>query len=418
MASPANQCLSLLFMTSVLVLPGCDQSHAQSNQQKPPPTVVVVSTPVEQPIVEFVDYTGRTEAAETVEIRARVTGFLQAVKFEDGAEVAKDALLYQIDDREYKADLESAQGQLKSAQAHQEKTTTDFQRMAALKQKGAASAEEYDRADAAKKEADAAVESGQAKVDRAQLNVDFSTILAPIAGKISRTLITEGNLINANTSVLTNIVSVEPMYVLFDVDERTALTIGQRIREGELSSKKKDDPTVMLGLTTDSGYPHVGEIDFIDNKVDPRTGTIRVRGKFQNPKPERGERVLTPGLFSRIRVPLGKPHTALLITDRAIGTNQGQKFIYVVDDKNEVAFRPIKLGAAHDGLRVVAEGLQAGERLIIDGLQRVRPGAVVDPRLHDMRSRPGDAAGEKAAEKPEAKGADDSEAQPHGNSPP
>ena len=192
MVSPANQCLSLLFMTTVLVLPGCDQSHAQSNQQKPPPTVVVVSTPVEQPIVEFVDYTGRTEAAETVEIRARVTGFLQAVKFEDGAEVAKDALLYQIDDREYKADLESAQGQLKSAQAHQEKTTTDFQRMAALKQKGAASAEEYDRADAAKKEADAAVESGQAKVDRAQLNVDFSTILAPIAGKISRTSVGPG----------------------------------------------------------------------------------------------------------------------------------------------------------------------------------------------------------------------------------
>jgi RND family efflux transporter MFP subunit len=401
-----------------LLLAGCGDSHAESNQQKPPPTVVIVSTPVEQSVVDFVDYTGRTEAVETVEIRARVTGFLQSVKFEEGAEVAKDAPLYQIDDREYKADLEAAQGELKSALAHQEKTTTDFQRMTALKQKGAASAEEYDRADAAKKEADAAVESGQAKVDRAQLNVDFSTISAPIAGKISRSLISEGNLISANTSVLTNIVSVDPMYVLFDVDERTVLTISQRIREGQLSSKKTDDPTVLLGLTTDTGYPHVGEIDFIDNKVDPRTGTIRVRGKFQNPKPERGERILAPGLFSRIRVPLGKPHTALLITERAIGTNQGQKFVYVVDDKNEVAFRPIKLGATHEGLRVVAEGLKAGERLIIDGLQRVRPGSVVDPKQRDMRSRPGDAVGENAAEKDEAKGSDNSEAKPRDGSPP
>jgi len=410
----------LLSLPAVLALAGCDHSQAESNRQKPPPTVVIVSAPVEQSVVDFVDYTGRTEAAETVEIRSRVTGFLQAVKFEDGAEVAKDAPLYQIDDREYKADLESAQGQLKSAQAHQEKTTTDFKRMAALKDKGAASAEEYDRADAAKKEADAAVESGQAQVDRAQLNVDFSTISAPIAGKISRTQITEGNLINANQSVLTNIVSVDPINVLFDVDERTVLTIQKAIREGQLGSKKTDDPTILLGLTTDTDYPHVGEIDFIDNKVDPRTGTIRVRGKFQNPKPERGDRTLTPGLFSRIRVPLGKPHTALLITERAIGTNQGQKFIYVVDDKNEVAFRAIKLGATHDGLRVVAEGLKAGERLIIDGLQRVRPGSIVDPKLHDMRSRPGDAAGEKASEKAseKAEAQPDSAAQPHTNSPP
>ena len=214
--------------------------------------------------------------------------------------------------------------------------------------------------------------------------------------------------------MLTNIVSVDPINVLFDVDERTVLTIQKQIRDGELSSKKNDDPTVLLGLTTDAGYPHVGEIDFIDNKVDPRTGTIRVRGKFKNPKPERGERILAPGLFSRIRVPLGKPQSALLITERAIGTNQGQKFVYVVDDKNEVAFRAIKLGASHDGLRVIAEGLKAGERLIIDGMQRVRPGSVVDPKPRDMRSRPGDAAGEKAAEK----GMEKPEAQPRDISPP
>ena len=166
----------LLGLAAALPLAGCDHSQAESNRQEPPPTVVIVSTPVEQSVVDFVDYTGRTEAAETVEIRARVTGFLQSVKFEEGAEVVQDALLYQIDDREYKADLEAAQGEHKSALANQEKTATDFQRMVALKQKGAASAEEYDRADAAKKEADANVESTGAKVDRAQLNVEFSRI--------------------------------------------------------------------------------------------------------------------------------------------------------------------------------------------------------------------------------------------------
>ena len=186
MGSPTLRSLSLLFTIAVFVLPGCDQSHGGSHQEQPAAAIVVVSQPVEKSVTDYVDYTGRTDAAESVEIRARVTGFLNAVLFKDGAEVEKGAPLFEIDDREYQADLDSARAELASAKAHQEKATTDFKRMETLKQKGAASAEEYDRADAAKKEADAAVESGAAKQTRAQLNVDFSKIAAPIAGKISR----------------------------------------------------------------------------------------------------------------------------------------------------------------------------------------------------------------------------------------
>ena len=377
------------FAAATLWLSGCEDSHAGSASALPP-TIVIVAAPVEKPIVDFIDYTGRTDAVDTVEIRARVTGFLDKVLFEDGTEVEAGAPLYAIDDREFQADLQSAEASLAAAQAQQEKNSTDLKRVAALRQKGAASAEEFDRAEANKKEADASVQSAEAKKARAQLNVDFSRINAPIAGMISRTEVDAGNLVTANATRLTTIVAVDPIHVYFDVDERKLLEIQNKVREGVIEEKKEHEIPVLMGLTTDEGYPHEGTIDFLDNKVNPQTGTMRVRGVFQNPKPERGSRVLTPGLFARIRVPIGRPHNALLIADRAIGTDQGQKFVYVVDDKNEVVFRPITPGAIHDGLREIAAGLKPGERIIIDGLQRVRPGAEVKPKPGNMRSRPGE----------------------------
>lgn len=391
----ATLCLPLLG-----ALAGCSESAAESGQEKPTATLVVVAPPLEQSVTDHYEFTGRTDAAESVEIRARVTGFLRAVKFEDGSEVARDAPLYEIDDREYQAALASANAERTSAEAHQVKATTDFKRVDELKKKGNVSAEEFDRADAAKKEADAAVESAQAKQARAQLDVDFSRIASPIAGKISRSLITEGNLVNANITPLTTIVSVDPMYVYFDVDERTILTIKKQVREGLIESRTNEEIPIQMGLTIDKGYPHSGVIDFIDNRVDPGTGTVRVRGKFDNPRPEKGERILDAGLFARISVPIGRPKASLLVADRAIGTDQGQKFLYVVNDKNEVVFRPVKLGPKQDGLRTIAEGLNAGERVIIDGLQRVRPGSIVDPKPGDMHSRPGGAtaAGTKPAD--------------------
>ena len=188
--------------------------------------------------------------------------------------------------------------------------------------------------------------------------------------------------------MLTTIVSVDPIYVYFDVDERTILNIQRGVREGRLKSRVQGEIPILLGLATDQDYPYEGVIDFIDNRVDPRTGTIRVRGNFPNPKPEVGQRALSPGLFSRVRVPVGEPTRSLLVTDRAVGTDLGRKFLYVVNDSNEVVFRPVELGARHDGLRVVSLGLNPGERVVIDGLQRVRPGSVVAPKPGEMRSRP------------------------------
>lgn len=184
---------------------------------------------------------------------------------------------------------------------------------------------------------------------------------------------TVGNLVDANKTVLTTIVSVDPIYVYFDVDERTFLTLMQQVREGKLEGGKEQVIPVYLGLTTDKGYPFKGRIDFVENRVNPATGTIRTRGTFPNPKPPVGRRILEAGLFARIRVPLGKPKPTLLVADRAIGTDQARKFVYVVNDKNEVVFRPVQLGPMHEGLRAISEGLAAGERIIIDGLQRVRP---------------------------------------------
>jgi RND family efflux transporter MFP subunit len=384
-----------LLLPAMLAVVGCDQSQADSSAKQLPAAVVVVSPPVEEAVVDYVEYTGRTESAETVEIRARVTGFLNAVLFKDGAEVQKGAPLYEIDDREFQADLAAAKAALATAVARREKATMDFQRTEALRPKGAVTAAMYDQALSEKKEADASVQSAEAKRDRAHLDVEFSKIAAPISGKISRSEMTVGNLVNANTSILTSIVSVDPMYVYFDVDERTYLALMEQVRGGKLESKRNQAIPIQMGLAIDKGYPHQGTIDFLENRVNPATGTIRARGTFPNPKPAVGERVMESGLFARVRVPIGKPKPTLLVADRAIGTDQARKFVYFVNDKNEVVFRPVQLGPTHDGLRAITEGLSVGERVIIDGLQRVRPGSIVSPTLGDMRSRPGEAIAEK-----------------------
>lgn len=386
----ANFAAACLLMVGLASFPGCESSKAESNAA-PAPTVVIVSPPVEESVVDFVDYTGRTDSTDTVEVRSRVTGFLDKILFTDGSEVEKDQPLYRIDDREFKADLLAANGELAKAKAEQGQTTAEFARVDALRKKDAVTASQFDQAKASKLMADAAVESGTAKVERAQLNITFSKIDAPIAGKISRSQISVGNLVDANTTLLTTIVSVDPMYVYFDVDERTYLTLMEQVRQGKLEERGKDRGVpVFMGLTTDKAYPYQGTIDFVDNRVNPATGTLRARGVFANPKPATGRRVLEPGLFARIRVPIGKPKPTLLVTDRAIGTDQARKFVYVVNDKNEVVFQLVQLGPMHEGLRAITEGLRPGERVIIDGMQRVRPGSVVAPKPGDMRSRPGE----------------------------
>jgi RND family efflux transporter MFP subunit len=216
-----------------------------------------------------------------------------------------------------------------------------------------------------------------------KLKLEWTKVIAPVAGRVSRTYVTQGNLVQAGDqgggTLLTTLVSIDPMYAYYDVDEHTALRVRQMIREGKSESIRDSGGPVSLGLANEEGHPHQGTIDFVDNQVNPRTGTIRLRGNFPNQ-----DQVLLPGFFVRIRTPVGKPHQAMLVTERAIDTDQGQKIVYVVNDKNEVVARPIKLGVLHDGLREIADGLKPDDKVIVNGLQQVRPGLVVEPKLVDM----------------------------------
>jgi RND family efflux transporter MFP subunit len=386
-----------LIVAASLMLAGCGGDSAAAHKGAPTePPVVIYSAPLEQQVTDYRSFTGRTDAVKSVDIRARVTGFLQKIGFEEGKEVksvppgdeADATPLFEIDPREYQADLDAAVASVASAEAQLEKATTDFERVKQLREKGAASAEEFDRTATAKKEAAAALQSARAKQDRAQLNVDFTKIYAPIAGQISRAQITEGNLVTADSTLLTTIVSVDPMYAYFDVDERTLLDLQKMVREGKLKAKGDDEEIpVELGVQNEEGYPHKGTINFAENRFDPNTGTIRIRGVFENPLPKVGKRVLAPGMFVRIRVPIGDPHPALLISERAIGRDQGQTFVFVLDDKDEVVYRRVKLGPQQEDLRVIEEGLKPGERVIINGLQRVRPGVKVSPKPGDMQGK-------------------------------
>jgi len=369
--------LSVLVVPLGLALLGC--KHEPPALAAIPPPVVTVSQPLEREVSDYYEYTGRTAAVEAVEIRARVSGYLVKVNFREGAVVKKGDLLFQIDPRPFQAVLDQAKGQVAQLEARLAQAEADVARDERLLPKGAASQKDLDQAVADRGEARAGIQSARAAVDRAALDLEFTKVTAPISGRISRYLLTEGNLVTMDSTLLTTIVSIDPMYVYFDADEGTVLHVRQLIREGKAHSARDSEVSVLLGLANEPGYPHRGTVNFVDNQVNPQTGTLRLRGKFSN-EPE----VLAPGYFARVRLLIGQTHGALLVTERAIDTDQGQKIVYVVNDKNEVVSRPISLGALHDGLRVIAEGVQPGERVIVNGLLQVRPGITVEPKLVGM----------------------------------
>jgi RND family efflux transporter MFP subunit len=367
-----------------LGLAGC--ARAPSAAPPTAPTPVSVSYPVEREITNYADFTGRLEAVYSVEIRARVTGYLDRVYFKDGDEVNEGASLFEIDPRPYKVDLDRAEGSVAQTEARVERLEADNRRVVALPNRGAVSREEFDRITGDYHEARASLKVARANRDLAKLNFEFTKVGAPIGGLLSRRMVDPGNMVQADTTPLTTIVSLDPMYLYFDIDERTVLKLRVLVGEGKLPTREQGAVVpILAALADEEGFPHKGVINFSDNKVNPRTGTLRVRGVIENPVVKgRNSRKLSPGLFARVRLPLGEPHRALLVTERAIDTDQGQKILYLVDDKNEVATRPVRLGATHDGLRAIEDGLKPGERVIVVGLQQVRPGAVVEPKLVDM----------------------------------
>jgi RND family efflux transporter MFP subunit len=348
------------FLLAVLA-GGCNKDQAQAPPPKPP--VVLVSYPAVQEVIDYEEVTGRTDAKPSVEIRPRVSGYLVKVPFQEGAVVKKNTLLYKINPEPYQADLDKAEANLEQGKAKVQQFEADFRRAEFLTQgKGAIAKAEYDRTRADLYDARAALKSYQAMLKKAKINVEYTTIEAPFDGRVSRSLLDEGNLVKADETLLTTIIALDPMYTFFDVDERTWLRLLKLIREKKIKSLDEGNLPVKMGLADEEGFPHDGWIDFADNKLDPGTGTMRMRAKFPNPYGT----LLTPGMFVRLRVDVGTSYPAVLIAERAFERDQGQKFLWVIkertNDKQElesyVEYRKVKTGSLHDGARVVEDGLK------------------------------------------------------------
>jgi RND family efflux transporter MFP subunit len=372
--------MSMLVLGLCVVAAGCARAPAA---QVPAPAEVTVSYPVEKQITDYADFTGRTAAVDSVEVRAHVWGYLEKVNFDEGALVTKGDVLFELDSRPYQALLNQAKAKVRQDEAQLKFDEAEYQRYRILVPKKAATQSDADRTEAARDIDIANIAADKAVVESRELDLGYTKITAPVSGRVSRYVVTVGNLIQSGDqgggTLLTTIVSVDPMYAYFDVDEHTALRVRQLVREGKSDSPRDGGYPVSLGMANEDGHPHEGTVNFVENQVNPKTGTIRLRGVFPNK-----DQSLLPGLFARVRTPIGRPHQALLVSERALDTDQGQKILYLVNGKNEVVSRPVRLGTLHDGLREITQGLKPGERVIVDGLQQVQPGLTVEAKIVDM----------------------------------
>ena len=367
--------VAALGFVGAILFTGCAKSHAQP---KPvPPTVTVA--PVEQKeIVEWDEFTGRTAPVELVEVRPRLSGHIQEIRFESGSLVKKGDLLVKIDPRWHQAEFEHRQADYEQAKVHLENAEREAGRTAQLLANRAISTEDADARQARFQEAKAALLAAQAARDFAKLDLDNTEIRAPIDGRVSRALVTTGNYVSGVAgagTVLTTIVSVDPVYVYADVDENSLLKFNALAQAQKLGGASDGKVPVDLQLADEDGFPHRGYIESFDNRLDPNTGSILLRAVFPN-----SDGRVVPGLFARIRVPLSEQYAALLVEEKAIGTDQNQKFVLTLSPTNTVEYRPVKLGPVINGKRVVRTGLKPGEQIVVNGTQRVRPGMPVTPQ--------------------------------------
>ena len=362
-----------LVLIGLFSLGGCKK---QEVVELPPP-IVTVTQAVEKQVQDWDEYTGRLAPMGTVDVRPRVSGYIMEVKFIDGDLVKKGQPLFIIDPRPYQADYDQAKAELDKADAALKLASADFDRARQLRDKGVTAAGDFDQRAATLQQATGAFQSARAALAAAKLNLEFCTVTAPIDGRAGLANVTVGNLVSADgKDPLTTIVSTNPVYAYADVDERSLL---RYVRYYQTKKKGPEDADevkipIELSLQDETGFPHTGYIDFLDNRVDPSTGTIRIRGVFDF---ENG--LLGPGLFVRVRIPAGLPYPAVLVPERSVASDQGQKYVVVVKD-NTAEFRPVSLGTLFETLRVIKSGLKAGETVVVDGLLKVRPGQKVDPK--------------------------------------
>src|SRR2546429_6297425 len=368
--------LSAIAVGSVLVLfTGCGGSAAQ---QLPPPPSVTVAAVQQKEIVEWDEFTGRTVPVSSVEVRPRVSGYIQEVRFQSGQLVKKGDVLFLIDPRWHQAEFDRLQAESERARLQLENFRREAERTTQLLANKAISTEEADARVARFQESKAALLAAEAARDSARLDLEYTQVRAPIDGRVSRALLTEGNYVSGvsgTATLLTTLVSVDPVYVHADVDEDTLLKFNALAQVKKLETNAEGRIPVELQLADDQDFPHRGHIESFDNRLDPNTGSILLRAVFPN-----GDGRIVPGLFARIRVPLSERHPALLVEERAIGTDQAQKFVLTLSSTNTVEYRPVKPGPLISGKRIIRSGLGDGDKIVVNGLQRVRPGMPVSPQ--------------------------------------
>ncbi len=367
----------LLPVLAAVGVVGCNPAPAAPGA--PPPPEVKVSLPISREVTDYENFPGRTESINTVEVRSRVTGYLDKVSFKEGAEVKEGDVLFEIDPRPTQAELNRAAATFVQAQAHLDRLNADYQRAQTLLPKGGISREEYDKIVGDRAEASAAVGVAKANKELAELNLGYTKVKAPFSGRISRRFVDPGNLVKADDTILTTLVTLDRMYAYFDLDERTALRMQGLVRAGKVPWSEETGLPVWLGLADEQGFPHKGTINFADNRVDADTGTWRLRAVFDNK-----DGVLAAGLYVRMHLPIGDAYRATLVAEQALATDQGRKFVYVVDDAGLAQYRAVKVGRQHGKLRVIEDGLTPTDKVVVSGLQRVRPGAPVAPTMVDM----------------------------------
>lgn len=339
---------------------------------------VEVANPVFGKITEWDEYTGRFEASDRVDVRARVSGFLDRVNFTDGQHVKKGEVLFTLDDRPFKIALSQATAEYSQAQASLKTAQDNYKRVESLRESGALSIEEYDRRKQALAFAEASVALSQSHVDKAKLDLQFTRVTAPISGLVSRHMVNEGNLIDGGTSnatLLTTIVATSPIYFYFTGSESDYLRYVRLARNGERGSMRSEALPVSIKLQDEAEFLHDAKMDFVDNEIDNSTGTIESRAILENK-----DQLLEPGMFGKARLMGSAEHEALMISDDVIGTNQSLRFVYVLDNNNTVSVKNVKLGPLHsNGLRIVREGLTKEDKLIVNNIQKIRPGMVISP---------------------------------------
>jgi RND family efflux transporter MFP subunit len=369
--------LSVVTLAAITILyAGFGRSAA--SQPPPPPPSVTVSLVEQKEIVEWDEFTGRTEPVESVEVRPRVSGYIQRVQFQSGQSVTKGEVLFTIDPRWHQAEFDRRQAEAERAKVQLENSRREAERTAQLLANKAISTEEGDARVAKFQEARAALLAAEAARNSAQLDLEYTKVRAPIDGRVSRALLTEGNYVSGvagAASLLTTIVSVDPVYVYVDLDEDTLLKFNALAQAKRLETNGNGNIPVQLQLTDERDFPHRGHIESFDNRLDPNTGSILLRAVFPN-----SDGRIVPGLFARIRVPVSERHPAVLVSERAIGTDQAQKYVLTLTPTNTVAYQPVKLGPIVEGKRIVRCGLEPGQQIVVNGLQRVRPGMPVTPQ--------------------------------------